>query len=114
MNSRCQMSSSAGAIRTGCAASTPGASWLPLLVDEGHAVPHPVNQVHELVADERLRQPVQILEAHDEPGVVQRARGRNDGRRLDEQIEILRLPVDAGVLVDRVGARRPRKARPRR
>ncbi len=77
---------------------------VPPLVDERDAVPHAVDEVDEPVAGERLRQPVQLLEAHDEPCLVQRARGSDDERGLDEEIEVFRLPVDAGVLIDGIGA----------
>ena len=47
---------------------------------------------------------MQVLEPHDEAGVVQRLRSWQDRGGLDEEIEILGLAIDAGVLVDRVGA----------
>ena len=80
MNSRCQISSSAGAIRTGVAARMLGRLWLdPLLVDERDAVPHAVDQIDEVLPRRRLGEPVGILEPRDEPGVAQRARRRHDG-----------------------------------
>src|SRR5204863_9517592 len=54
--------------------------------------------------DRRLGQPVRVLEPGHEPGLAQRAGGRHDRLRLEEQIEVLGLAVDPGVLVDRVGA----------
>jgi hypothetical protein len=47
---------------------------------------------------------VSIFEAGDEPGVLQRPSRGDHGRGLEEQVEILRLPVDAGVFVDGVCA----------
>ena len=48
---------------------------------------------------------MQILETHDEAGFVQGMRRGEHRRRLDEQIEILGLPVNAGVFVNGVRAR---------
>ena len=76
----------------------------PVLVDERDAVAHPVDQIDEVLAEGRLGEPVRVLEPRDEPGRAQRARGRDDRCRLEEQIEVLGLAVDAGVLVDGVGA----------
>ena len=77
----------------------------PALVYERHAVAHAVDQIDEVLAERGLGQPVRILEPRDEPGRPKRAGGRDDRRWLEEQIEVLGLAIDAGVLVDGVGAR---------
>ena len=99
------MSSSGGAMRTGVAARMPAAAvGDPFGVDSGHAVAHPVDQVHEVLTDGGLRQPVRILEPCHEASVAQRAAGVDDRCRLEEEVEVLRLAIDARVLVDGVRA----------
>src|SRR5690606_24966345 len=49
-----------------------------------------------------LGEPVRLLDRRREPLVAEHACRIDDYARLEEQIEVLGLPVDAGVLVDRV------------
>src|SRR5690606_1257679 len=69
------------------------------------AVAHPVDQVDEVFARGRLGEPVLVLETRDESCVAERARRRDDLRRLEEQVEVLRLAINASVFVNRVRTR---------
>ena len=58
-----------------------------------------------VLADGRLGEPVRVLQSRLEAGIPQRPGGGHHARGLEEQIQVLRLPVNPCVLVDRVGAR---------
>ena len=77
----------------------------PFLVDQRHAVSHPIDQIDEAIPDGRLREPVRVFEPRDESRGTQGLCGCDDRGWLEEEIEILGLAIDAGVLVDRIGAR---------
>jgi hypothetical protein len=77
----------------------------PLLVDQRHAISHPIDQIDEVIPDGRLRDPMRVFEPRDESRGTQSLCGCDDRGWLEEEIEILRLAIDAGVFVDRIGAR---------
>jgi hypothetical protein len=55
-----------------------------------------------VLAEGRFRQPVRLLETGAEAGGAQLALGGDDVAGLEKEVQILRLAVDPGVLVDRV------------
>ncbi|MQA92419.1 MAG: hypothetical protein GEU90_19700 [Gemmatimonas sp.] len=76
---------------------------IPISVDHRQAIPHPEDQVDEMVAQNRLCQPLDLLQPRAEPRTTQCPHRFRNLFRFHEEVQVLRFPVDARVLVDCVG-----------
>src|SRR4029453_16352153 len=71
----------------------------PGIVNERDTVSHSVDEIDEVIAHRGFREPVRIFEPGDEARGSQGACSGDEVARLKEEIEIFRLPVNAGVFV---------------
>jgi len=76
----------------------------PQVVDEGHPVTGAEDQVDHLVAAPGLAQPVREAQIGVAAGGAQGLEGRLHVAGMDEQIEVLGVPADARVTLERIGA----------